>query len=89
MLKMAVMMSETDSLDEYILRNLKKLVPEQTDYGQKPGTKMSLIEEMLAFEKRLLQNAMTNFKTTREMARFLGINQSTVVRKIKKHGLAL
>ena len=88
-MKMAVMMSESDLLDDYILRNLKTSVLEQSDYGQKPGTKMSLIEEMLAFEKRLLQNAMTNFKTTREMARFLGINQSTVVRKIKKHGLAL
>jgi len=49
---------------------------------------MSLIEETCAFEKRLLQNAMTDFKTTREMAGFLGINQSTVVRKMKKHNLA-
>jgi DNA-binding NtrC family response regulator len=49
---------------------------------------MSLIEEKHAFEKRLLQNAMTDFKTTRELARFLQINQSTVVRKLKKHDLA-
>jgi len=88
MIKMAVMMSETDSLDEYILRDFKKPALEQTHDGQKPGSKMSLIEETLAFEKNLLKNAMMNFKTTREMARFLGINQSTVVRKIKKHGLA-
>jgi transcriptional regulator with PAS, ATPase and Fis domain len=84
---MAVMMSETDSLDDYILRNLKTSIVEQSDYGQKPGGQMSLIEETSAFEKRLLQNAMTNFKTTREMAGFLGINQSTVVRKMKKHDL--
>jgi PAS domain S-box-containing protein len=87
-IKMAVMMSETDSLDDYILRNVKTSVLEQTDYGQKPGSHMSLIEETSAFEKRLLQNAMTDFKTTREMAHFLGINQSTVVRKMKKHDLA-
>ena len=87
-IKMAVMMSETDSLDDYILRNLKTSVLEQTDYGQKPGSRMSLIEETSAFEKRLLQNAMANFKTTREMAGFLGVNQSTVVRKMKKHDLA-
>jgi DNA-binding NtrC family response regulator len=49
---------------------------------------MSLIEETHAFEKKLLQNAMTDFKVTREIARFLGINQSTVVRKMKKHDLA-
>jgi len=87
-IKMAVMMSETDSLDDYILRNLKTSVLEQTDYGQNPGGRMSLIEETSAFEKTLLQNAMANFKTTREMAGFLGINQSTVVRKMKKHDLA-
>jgi transcriptional regulator with PAS, ATPase and Fis domain len=87
-IKMAVMMSETDSLDDYILRNLKTSILEQSDYGQKPGSQMSLIEETSAFEKRLLQNAMTNFKTTREMAGFLGVNQSTVVRKMKKHDLS-
>ena len=86
-IKMAVMMSETDSLDDYILRNLKKSALEQTDYRQKPGSQMSLSEETHAFEKRLLQNAMTDFKTTRELARFLQINQSTVVRKMKKHDL--
>ena len=87
-IKMAVLMSETDSLDEYILRNLKTPVFEHIEDRQNPGTQMSLIEEIHAYEKRLLQNAMTNYKTTREMARFLGINQSTVVRKMKKHDLA-
>ncbi len=87
-IKMAVMMSETDSLDDYILRNLKKSVREHPNESNKPGSQMSLIEEMYAFEKSLLQNAMTDFKTTREMARFLRINQSTVVRKMKKHDLA-
>jgi transcriptional regulator with PAS, ATPase and Fis domain len=86
-IKMAVMMSETDSLDDYILRNLKTSIVEQSDYGQKPGSRLNLIEETRAFEKRLLQIAMTNFKTTREMAGFLGINQSTVVRKMKKYDL--
>ena len=88
MIKIAVMMSEADSLDDYILRNFKKSVLEQSDYGQKPVSQMNLTEETGAFEKRLLQNAMTNFKTTREMAGFLGINQSTVVRKMKKYDLA-
>jgi PAS domain S-box-containing protein len=87
MIKIAVMMSEMDSLDDYILRNLKTSVLEQSDYSQKPGSQMSLPEETSAFEKKLLQNAMMNFKTTREMAGFLRINQSTVVRKMKKHDL--
>ena len=88
MIKMAVMMSEADLLDEYILRNLKKPVLEPADFSQIPNTPMNLIEEIRAFEKRLMQAAMTNFKTTREMAHFLKINQSTVVRKMKKYDLA-
>ena len=88
MIKMAVMMSEADLLDEYILRNLKAPLIGQITEGREPGSRMSLTEETSAFEKRLLQSAMTTFKTTREIAGFLGINQSTVVRKMKKHDLA-
>ena len=86
-IKMAVLMSEMDSLDGYILRNIKKSIFKRADYGQTSGGRPSLIEEIHDFEKRLLQNAMADFKTTRELARFLGINQSTVVRKMKKHDL--
>ena len=75
-------------LDEYLLRNLKKTLLGQIPTGQEPGSQMSLTEETLAYEKRILQNAMTRHKTTREMARFLRINQSTVVRKMKKHDLS-
>ena len=86
-IKMAVMMSEVDLLDDYIFRNLKMPLRELIQNGQTPNGQMSLIEEMRAYEKRILQNAMTSYKTTRELARFLGINQSTVVRKMKKHDL--
>jgi PAS domain S-box-containing protein len=88
MVKMATLMSETDSLDQYILRNLKEPLLNPISDGQVPGDQMSLVAETLAYEKRLLQNAMTSYKTTREMARYLGVNQSTIVRKMKKHDLA-
>jgi transcriptional regulator with PAS, ATPase and Fis domain len=87
MVKMATLMSETDSLDHYILRNLKEPRLNPTPDGREPGGQMSLVAETLAYEKRLLQNAMTSYKTTREMARYLGVNQSTIVRKMKKHDL--
>lgn len=38
-------------------------------------------------EKRILRLAMARCKTTREMAECLGVNQSTIVRKLKKHNL--
>ncbi|HHV78286.1 MAG TPA: ArsR family transcriptional regulator [Firmicutes bacterium] len=36
---------------------------------------------------QLLLAAKAKYKTTREMARHLGISQSTVVRKLKKLGI--
>lgn len=40
-------------------------------------------------ERSLLENAMKRCKTTTEIGSLLGINQSTVVRKIKKYGLRI
>ena len=40
-------------------------------------------------EKSMLENAMKQCRTTTEMGNLLGINQSTVVRKIKKYGLKI
>lgn len=38
-------------------------------------------------EKKLLENALQKYSTTREIANALGVNQSTIVRKINKYGL--
>jgi transcriptional regulator with PAS, ATPase and Fis domain len=38
-------------------------------------------------EKQLLKQALQNHKSTREIARVMKINQSTVVRKLKKYNL--
>jgi transcriptional regulator with PAS, ATPase and Fis domain len=51
-------------------------------------TGLSLKEQMLSFEKKVIKNALEKCRTTREMANFLGINQSNVVRKLKKHNLS-
>ena len=48
-----------------------------------------LNEALMKVEREKLQEAVRRSKTTREAARFLGISQSTVTRKLKKHGLAL
>ncbi len=40
-----------------------------------------------ALEKQLLEKAFAKYKTTRKIAKELGINQSTVVRKAAKYGL--
>jgi PAS domain S-box-containing protein len=48
---------------------------------------MSLPEASEELEKLMLIRAMAFCKTTREISKFLQVNQSTVVRKMKKHGL--
>jgi transcriptional regulator with PAS, ATPase and Fis domain len=40
-------------------------------------------------EKQLLKQALQNHKSTREIAKAMKINQSTVVRKLKKYNLCL
>ncbi|MFH1134799.1 MAG: sigma 54-interacting transcriptional regulator [Pseudomonadota bacterium] len=52
------------------------------------GDERSLPELVAEVERRALEQARRRHKTTRGMARALGVDQSTVVRKLKKHGLA-
>ncbi|PCI24527.1 MAG: AAA family ATPase [SAR324 cluster bacterium] len=47
----------------------------------------SLQEIMEYTEKRVLKRALEKYKTTRQMARVLEVNQSTIVRKLKKYQL--
>ncbi|MFC7391428.1 sigma-54 interaction domain-containing protein [Scopulibacillus cellulosilyticus] len=47
----------------------------------------NLMEYIAENEKRLLIKAMKQCKTTREMAKCLGVNQSTIVRKMQKYNL--
>ncbi len=48
---------------------------------------MPLAEAREAVEEKLLAHALAIRGTTREVARLLGVNHSTVVRKLKKYGL--
>jgi PAS domain S-box-containing protein len=86
-LKKAVVMSEHESIDEIIHQSLSsdtsKHIASSNDTHQRKG----LTDRVLDVEKEVLQNAMTCCKSTREMARYLKISQSTVVRKLKKHQL--
>ena len=48
---------------------------------------LSLDSEMEKTEYNILKEAKSKFKTTRKMAKALGISQSTIVRKLKKYNL--
>jgi transcriptional regulator with PAS, ATPase and Fis domain len=86
-LKKAVVMSERESIDEFIQHSLEptadKRAASSTDIHQGKG----LTDRVLRVEKEILQKAMARCRSTREMAHYLDISQSTVVRKLKKHRL--
>ncbi|MDR3225191.1 MAG: sigma 54-interacting transcriptional regulator [Clostridiales Family XIII bacterium] len=48
---------------------------------------LSLKAAVNALERQILEDARAQFSCTREMAEYLGVNQSTIVRKLQKYGL--
>lgn len=59
---------------------------ETSDRGR-PGTGFNLKAVLERTEFKLLSQAKTHHATTRKMASALGLSQTTLVRKLKKHGL--
>jgi len=85
LIKQAVVMSEDDVLDKCILSTLgikAKVIDASCE------DKCNLTEMVQKFEKEIIERFLSQHATTRGMAKNLGINQSTVVRKLKKHGLS-
>ncbi len=71
-----VVLGESDLLKGASLKPLGE--PEQDLKGR-----------MAAYEKELLKEAVSMHRTTREVGEYLRIDQSSVVRKLKKHGLRM
>ncbi len=81
-------MGEQEVVDDFVISGLgvrmeKAAMPKTV---LKDGA--SLNDEIGALEKQILEKALVQFKTTRELARQLGISQPTVVRKLKKYALS-
>ena len=87
-LKRAVVMSDRDELDKFITSNLNRETKKWPGFDRQDVNGLNLLDGVYAAEKDILEKAMVRCKSTREMARFLGISQPTVVRKIKKYRLS-
>lgn len=88
LIKRAIILSDDDIIDAALLLDA------DADAAQAPEStvqtslgKLSLKEHLEALEKLLFEEALSRSLSTRQMARMLGIDHSTVVRKLKKHGL--
>ena len=87
-LKRAILMSNEDVLDDFVIANLgimrDKWVRPKAESGERP----SLADGLMELERRTIESAMLQCKSTRELAKVLGVSQPTVVRKLKKHGFS-
>ncbi len=81
-IKNAVVMSEQTVLDDHLVGAGDPA--SSPPPGSRPGT---LEAELARVERRLLQEAALVCRSTREMARYLGTSQPTVVRKLRRHGI--
>jgi len=88
--KQTVALSDTQKIDDELLRALKngeKVIPLSPSTIETKRGK-SLSDQLQLLEKKLLREAMIQCKSTRKAAAFLGTNQSNVMRKLKKYGLS-
>jgi PAS domain S-box-containing protein len=84
-----VVMSETEVIDVADLP--AEIVQRAGRAGAEPGAwpdEISLAQALESTERALLLKARERHRNQTEMARALGIDQSTVARKLKKYGLA-
>ena len=87
-LKTAVLMGEKEVVDDVVISGLRQQCGKGMPKKALIRNAVSLTDEISALERQILEKALRQFKTTRELARQLGISQPTVVRKLKKYALS-
>ena len=88
-LERMVITSETyeigpENLPEYICQGVEK----DRDRHITVSEICTIEEAVVEVEKQLLEKARYQFRTTTKMAEALGVNQSTVVRKLQRHSIS-
>jgi PAS domain S-box-containing protein len=89
LIKNAVVIKEKDFLERIVpvqrirAQNTKEPVQEK----ELPVSR-GLMLELQDFEREKLEQALAKFDSTRDLADYLDISQSSVVRKLRKHGLS-
>lgn len=87
-LKKGVVLSESTYLDNYLTNGLPLIRHSRKPVTTEDSSLINFRSMMLASEKEILLQALEGNTTTREIAKKLQIDHSTVVRKLKKHNLS-
>jgi DNA-binding NtrC family response regulator len=90
LLKNAMVVSDSDTLDLFPspaapLRNIHNPIGLGT--GEDLNSRPSLTQQLEAHEKMILEQAARRCRSTRQMAEYLGTNQSKIVRRLRKYDL--
>ncbi|MGD8291316.1 MAG: sigma 54-interacting transcriptional regulator [Desulfobacterales bacterium] len=89
LIKKAVVLSEDRYLDEFIQKSLGYEGPgEIRAAADRDFSPSKLTVKLNQTESKMLKTAVMQCKSTREIARYLGISQPSVVRKLKKYGIS-
>ncbi len=89
LIKKAVVLSEDRNLDEFIQKSLGYEGPgEIRAVADREFPPSKLTVKLNQTESKMLKTAAMQCKSTREIARYLGISQPSVVRKLKKYGIS-
>ena len=83
-----VVMSDTELLDLPDLPIQVTSHPPETQLSCTPSPGVSLQQALDQVEKKLLEKTLQQCKNQTEIAAVLNVNQSTIARKLKKHGLS-
>ena len=89
LIKKAVVLSEDLYLDEFIHKSLGYETSEEIKTAANRTVSPSILAVKLKeTESKMLKTAFMQCKSTREIARYLGISQPSVVRKLRKYGIS-
>ena len=86
--KKGVIMSESNAIDRVVIQCIGKEYFDGLAAGTGDEAIRNLDDISAAFEKELIKNALKTYKSTRDLAAYLGVSQPTIVRKLKKHRLS-
>jgi PAS domain S-box-containing protein len=88
-LKRAVVMGESDVLEDLVNQNVPPIPPSPAmEHNLSDRDAFDFKGNLMACEKQLMLKALEEYDTTRSLAGFLKLSQSSVVRKLKIHGLS-
>ncbi len=90
LIRNAIVMSDTSTLDEYIQNWVDNAQAKNTIRSSEGPVCLDkrLNDRIRETENHLLKEAIKRYRSTREIARYLGTSQATVVRKLRKYNLS-